>query len=107
MSEQVTAGKEDPSLRRRNYHHSIHELQKLMRSLRDGYDASGPCRANPDYRLDVPNTFGLVKTPRVGDMNEGEIDYWARRVAAADAEVSINQTNEALGRAKQRAGEAA
>lgn len=101
----MTAGKEDPSLRRRNYHHSIHELQQLLRSLRDGYDSNGPCPANPDYRLDVPNS--TTRTPRVGDMSDSEIDSWARRVAAADAEVSVRQSNEALGRAKQRAGEAA
>ena len=99
------AGHEDPSLRRRNYHHGIDELSKLLRSLRDGYDARGPCPQNTDYRIHVPNS--TETSPRVGDMNDEQIAAWARRVSAADAEVSINQTNEALGRARARNGEGA
>lgn len=101
----MAVGIEDPSMRRRNYHHSVAELIKLFRSWRNGYDEHGPCPANRDRREHVPNT--TTSTPRMGDMTDNEIDYWARRIAAADAEVSINQTNESIGRGKLRAGEAA
>jgi hypothetical protein len=101
----MAAGHEDPGLRRQNYHHTVHELIKLCRSFRDGYDERGPVTPNTDYRIDVPNS--TARSPRVGDMNDLEIAWWARRMAAAVAEMSINQTNEALARAKLRAGEAA
>lgn len=101
----MRAGYEEPNLRRRNYHHSVYELIKLLKSLRDGYDERGKCTPNPRYRIDVPGT--TTTSPPVGEMDDVEIAYWARRVAAKDAEISINQTNEALARAKARAGEAA
>lgn len=101
----MAAGHEDPSMRRRNYHHGIDGLTRLLKSLRDGYDDAGPCPANTDYRIAVPNSTAV--SPRVGDMDDATIAAWARRVSAADAEVSINQTNESLGRAKYRSGEAA
>lgn len=93
-------------MRRRNYHHSVAELAKLFRMWRDGRADDGrPIPPNRDKRMDVPNA--TTRTPRMGDMTDEQIDYWARRISAADAEVSINQTNEALRRAKQRTGEAA
>lgn len=99
-------GHEDPGLRRRNYQRASAELAKVFRMWRDGRNAEGaPVPANRDRREKVPNSTST--TPRMGDMSDSEIDYWARRISAADAEVSINQTNDALGRAKRRAGEAA
>ena len=97
------AGYEEPDLRRENYNRTIEELNALWRSFRDGYDGRGKVTPNRDYRIDVPLSTGL--SPRVGDMSDAEIGWWARRMAATVAEMSINQSNESLSRAKRRAGE--
>lgn len=89
------AGHEDPGMRRRNYQHCAHHLAETFRGWR---------RNRPTHREPVPNS--TLSTPPMGEMDDDEIDHWARRISAADAEISINQTNEGLKRAKARAGEA-
>lgn len=89
------AGHEDPGMRRRNYHFACHHLAETFRGWR---------RARPTHREPVPNS--TLSTPPMGEMDDDQIDLWARRISAADAEISINQTNEGLQRAKARAGEA-
>lgn len=96
---------EDPGLRRRNYHFLTHQLAKQFRAWRDGYDDKGPCGPMRDRRESVPNS--TETTPRMGDMDDEQIDFWARRISAADAEQAINMSNEAERRAKIRAGEGA
>lgn len=91
----LRAGHEDPGMRRRNYHYACHHLAATFREWR---------RTRPTHREPVPNS--TLSTPPMGEMDDDAIDHWARRISAADAEVSINQTNEALARTKVRAGEA-
>ena len=90
------AGAEDPGMRRANYHRATAKLAEVFRLWR---------RDNPSKRDQVPNS--TERPPPMGELDDDAIDFWARRTPAADAEVSINQTNEALARAKARAGEAA
>ena len=90
------AGAEDPGMRRANYHRAIAKLAEVFRLWR---------RDNPSKREQVPNS--TEGTPPMGELDDPAIDYWARRISAADAEESINQSNEAIARAKVRAGEAA
>lgn len=81
--------------RRANYHYMAAKLAEQFRAWR---------REAPNRRENVPGT--TTDTPRMGDMDDSQIDYWARRISAADAERSINMSNEAVGRSKARSGEA-
>lgn len=95
----------DPGYRRRNYHSAAYRLFRQFKAWRDGYDQNGPCGSLPDRRERVPNS--TESTPRMGDMDDATMLRWAYRISAADAEVAINQSNEAIGRVKRKTGEAA
>ncbi len=91
----MSAVVEPVNMRRRNYHNMVDRLRNQMIDWRTSM---------PDYRMDVPNSS--AKTPRMGDMDPATALRWAERVSQADAESSINKSNESAGRAKGRAGEA-
>jgi hypothetical protein len=84
---------EPQDLRRRNYHNLASRLHGQMLKWRD---------EKPRYRIPVPNA--TTETPPMGELDYSSAWAWAYRITAADAEVSINMSNEAAGRAKQRAG---
>lgn len=88
---------EPQNLRRRNYHNMCNRLHKQFLEWRD---------SKPRYVMPVPNS--TQSTPRMGDLDYTSALRWARRVTQADAEQSINMSNEqnAVARSKRRAGEA-
>ncbi len=92
----MSATVEPAGMRRRNYQNMVDRMHRQFLAWRT---------TMPDYRMKVPNS--TETTPRMGDMDYLTSLRWAHRVSAADAEASINKSNEAMGRAKLRAGEAA
>jgi hypothetical protein len=91
------AGHEDGGLRRRNMIKATHELAGVFRMWR---------RDDPTRRERL-SPYSTESTPPLGEMTDEEIEHWARQVSARDAERSINMSNEAIARAKAKAGEAA
>lgn len=91
----MSATIEPVNLRRRNYHNILDRMVTQFREWREN---------NYDYRMEVPYTTTM--TPKMGLMDDAQRDHWARRICTADAEASINRTNEAAGRAKSRSSEA-
>jgi hypothetical protein len=93
----VTAGAEPPDMRRRNFQIMVGRLADEFRAWR---------RDAPD-RVERLSPYSTESTPRMGDMTDEQIEHYARRISEHDAERSINMSNDALGRAKRRANEAA
>ena len=82
-------------MRRRNFHDCLDRMVRQFREWREN---------NYGYRMNVPNT--TLMTPMMGEMTEHDRDVWARRITVADAEASINRSNESRGLARGRTGEA-
>lgn len=102
-------GKVAEGAHRRVYQRVVHEMKAMFRRWRDGVDEHGhPAPSGRDIRHEV-SPYSTARTPRMGDMSDDEIDYWAREICRRDMERTINMRNEqqAVARAKRRAGEAA
>lgn len=92
----MAAGREPEGMRRRNYGFLVSKLAEQYRQWR---------REDPTRRERL-SPYSTESTPPLGELDDERIEYYARQVSQRDAERSINMTNEALDRAKHRAGEA-
>lgn len=81
--------------RRASYHDMRNRMEVQFREWR----TSMPC-----YRMEVFNTG--TKSPPMGEMDDAQIAYWARRVSMSDAEASIRRLSDSSARSKTRAGQA-
>lgn len=87
----------------------VHEMSSLFRQWRDGLDKNGQPAPSNRRRRERLSPYTGETTPPMGDMNDEQIERYAREICRRDMERTINRLSEqqAVQRAKRRAGEAA